>query len=234
MLAKYTLKTGAQPPLVFLHGFLGTAADWNAVVSQLPFHCIAFDLPGHGRSPFTPDFCKAFLRSTEDLKPFHLIGYSMGGRLSLQFAADHPDNILSLTLLSTHLGLTTAQQRARRLAKDRDIAQEILKISIDEFLKRWYDQKLFESLGSKMDICAMRKNQNCEGLSQAIEAFSLGRQLDFSPQLPRHTHLFVGEFDETYRVHYRGLPHEVIENAGHAIHLEHPQAVANALQRNLL
>ena len=39
----------SKPTLVFLHGFLGSANDWSALIEQLPdYDCIAFDLPGHG------------------------------------------------------------------------------------------------------------------------------------------------------------------------------------------
>ena len=90
MLARYCLKKASSAPFVFLHGFLGNHNDWKPIADKLPFHAIALDLPGHGNSPFTEDFCAALLQTLADLPPFHLIGYSMGGRLAAQFAAKHP------------------------------------------------------------------------------------------------------------------------------------------------
>ncbi len=90
------LKNGPGIPLVFLHGFLGNSADWEAVLSYLPdCPCFGVDLPGHGSSPFSTTF---------DFDPpapkFHLIGYSMGGRLALQYALRYPDRIAGLAIAS--------------------------------------------------------------------------------------------------------------------------------------
>jgi 2-succinyl-6-hydroxy-2,4-cyclohexadiene-1-carboxylate synthase len=225
MLARYSLKQGNGTPLVFLHGFLGDHRDWEGVASNLIFPCIAFDLPGHGASPFTEDFFTVFLKSVEDLPPFHLIGYSMGGRLAAQFARLHPGKIAKLTLLSAHLGLRSEEERKKRLEKDFEIAKKILEAPIDEFLKEWYDQPLFHTLIAKMDIRSMRRNQDKQGIAKALCAFSLGKQVIAL----RDAHLLVGEYDEAYRTHYQNLPHIVIPDAGHAIHLENPNAVARTL-----
>ena len=41
---------------VLLHGYMGSAEDWNAVASGLSeeCRCVAVDLPAHGRTTFTP------------------------------------------------------------------------------------------------------------------------------------------------------------------------------------
>src|SRR5689334_17350674 len=103
MLARYDLnRQKSAIPFVFLHGFLGNSQDWQEVASKLLATCIAFDLPGHGASAFTEDFFLAFHQATKEFPPFHLVGYSMGGRLALQFAAKYPEKINKLTLLSAH------------------------------------------------------------------------------------------------------------------------------------
>jgi 2-succinyl-6-hydroxy-2,4-cyclohexadiene-1-carboxylate synthase len=227
------LKQGSGTPLVFLHGFLGSHRDWENVVRELGSTCIAFDLPGHGASPFDKDFDSLFLKGVRDLESFHLIGYSMGGRLAAQFAARHPEKIKRLTLLSTHPGLKSFEERKRRLEQDAALAKKIVTIPIDDFLEEWYDQPLFRTLVSKMDIRSMRQNQNREALAKALVAFSLGRHLGRhlgrqKVALPKATSL-VGEHDEAYRIHYRDLEHTVIPDAGHAIHLENPREVARSL-----
>lgn len=214
--------------LLFLHGFLGNRTDWDEVMQQLPFDCSAVDLPGHGEAPFSSDL-KALLPTF----PVHLVGYSMGGRIALQLAEKYPEKILSLTLLSAHLGLKEAEEKKKRLQKDQALSKEILESPIDQFLSRWYDQPLFRTLTLRRDLKKMRQKQNQVGLAQALSAFSLGLQENYSDRLPPLTHLLVGEFDEAYRSHYQNLPHTVIPNAGHAIHLEEPKAVADYLKRNI-
>jgi 2-succinyl-6-hydroxy-2,4-cyclohexadiene-1-carboxylate synthase len=216
--------TAQSPTLVFLHGFLGNAFDWNEVVTYLPFSSLSLDLPGHGGAPFTPDFCSMILEETKNFAPLHLVGYSMGGRLALQFAARYPEKMGSLTLLSAHLGLKTGHES--RLEKDSALAKQLLSLSIDEFLRIWYDQPIFKTLVAKMDIRSKRAKQNREHLSLALQTFSLGHQPDLSSQ---PAHLIAGEQDATYRAHYQNLPHTLIPNAGHAAHLENPKAVAGVL-----
>ena len=149
MLKTKVLKEGPGVPIVFLHGFLGRSEDWLEVCASLPpCRCIGIDLPGHGDSPFEPDF-------TIDLPQFHLVGYSMGGRIALQ---KFKDKALTLTLLSTHPGLKDAEERDARRESDAVWAKKLLHLPIDEFLKQWYDQPIFKPFinrdGKKVTICA--------------------------------------------------------------------------------
>ncbi|MDE0448470.1 MAG: hypothetical protein OXH96_17540, partial [Spirochaetaceae bacterium] len=43
----------ARPPLLFVHGFLGEAADWDGLCALLgeDFSCDCLELPGHGAAP---------------------------------------------------------------------------------------------------------------------------------------------------------------------------------------
>lgn len=191
------------------------------VASHLPFPCIAFDLPGHGKSPFTPHFCPSFFQAAKHFSPFHLIGYSMGGRLALQYARQYPETIASLTLISTHLGLKTKEERTVRLEKDRLLAKRI-RFSFDDFLNEWYDQPIFETLVKKFDIRSMRQNQDPQGIANALETFSLGRQ----EKKDVSANLIAGEHDPAYLSQYSGLPHRIIPDAGHAVHLENPTDLA--------
>ena len=41
-----------NPTLLFTHGFMGDADDWDLIISKLTnqYFCISIDLPGHGQS----------------------------------------------------------------------------------------------------------------------------------------------------------------------------------------
>src|SRR3990167_8796429 len=152
-------------PLIFLHGFLGSKTDWKFLFKYISQTVFAFDLPGHGESEFTPHFIDDLFAKTVHLSPFHLVGYSMGGRISIQFAQKFPNRVKKLSLISTHLGLQTESEKMKRWIKDKDLSKKILETSIDLFLKSLYDQPLFHSLQQKMDIVNMRKHQNRAGLA---------------------------------------------------------------------
>ncbi len=209
-------------PIVFLHGFLGSSSDWGPVRSHLSeFQTIALDLPGHGKSPFTERFeidCGA--------DRFILIGYSMGGRLAMRYAAEHPERIESLILISAHPGLTSEDEKKERLLSDAKWAKLLFDLPIDEFLHRWYDQPLFHPF--KPDF-TMRRMQNKEALAAALMHYSLGKQ-------PRHSTnkalVLVGERDSKFRSLYSNPI--VIPNAGHMVHLENPKAVAEEIKKRIL
>ena len=97
----------APPPVVFLHGFMGGAEDWNAIASAVApeRRCVAVDLPCHGNSRFVPSSERAndeglsveavaeavAVLITERVCPAGakgavLVGYSMGARVALRAA----------------------------------------------------------------------------------------------------------------------------------------------------
>ncbi len=101
---------GRGEPLVFVHGF-GTeaAVNWHA---QLPaarrqYRVVAPDLPGFGASaPMAGDHsiarqvaCLRELLDALDLSRVRLVGHSMGGWISLAFAAEHPERVARLVLV---------------------------------------------------------------------------------------------------------------------------------------
>ena len=97
-------------PVVFLHGFGGLAAQWQAMQMRVSYKAptYAFDLPGHGKSLDYPGFgppkvaAKAVLAEMTklDFDKFHLVGHSMGGAVSSLIALISPASVASLTLLA--------------------------------------------------------------------------------------------------------------------------------------
>ncbi len=150
---------------------------------------------------------------------FHLIGYSMGGRLAMMYAAKHREQVASLILMSTHPGLQTEQERESRRKNDAEWAKLIFELPIDEFLFRWYNQPLFH--GFKPDL-EMRKKQNVEALAKSLIHYSLAGQPRFESE-----GILVGEWDEKFKNVCKNPV--VIPRAGHAVHLENPLAVANTI-----
>lgn len=223
MLSCTCLKKGSGIPLVFLHGFLGSSSDWNDVCSFLSKGpCFGVDLPGHGASLFTENFCNEM--------PFfsrmHLIGYSMGGRLALQYASRFPEQIASLTIASAHCGLKSAEEKKKRLAADAEWAQKLLELDLDEFLARWYDQPIF---GKFTPDLTMRRRQNPAHLAQCLVHYSLGKQPVYSF---KDAHFIVGEKDEKYRLLFPRAT--VLSNCAHMLHLENPKDFAQIINERIL
>ncbi|WP_203142876.1 alpha/beta fold hydrolase [Marinobacter mangrovi] len=98
------------PTLVLLHGFAANKENWLRLSRELTDHynVYAIDLPGHGASDkdlnrdYTigaqAGYVKAILDAL-DLQRVHMVGNSMGGAITAQFAATYPDRVASATLL---------------------------------------------------------------------------------------------------------------------------------------
>jgi pimeloyl-ACP methyl ester carboxylesterase len=99
-------------PVVFLHGNFSSALYWEETMLALPEGCraIAPDLRGYG---WTEDKLIDATRGmgdwSDDLAALfgalgidraHLVGWSLGGGVIYRFLIDHPDKVLSATLVS--------------------------------------------------------------------------------------------------------------------------------------
>jgi 2-succinyl-6-hydroxy-2,4-cyclohexadiene-1-carboxylate synthase len=168
-----TLGSSQNPPLVFLHGFLGSGKSWREIFQinklseqsrngdinvalQDQYFCILPDLPGHGENTkldfsttISFDFVTDWLFHLLDEIPapkIHLVGYSLGGRVALHFATRYPEQIHSLILESANAGIIDEAERARRLAEDSARAESMLRDGMPAFVEKWYDMPLFASL----------------------------------------------------------------------------------------
>lgn len=104
------IKGGEGPAIVFLHGTGGSGKVWFNQLRRFEatHHVIAPDLPGYGETPLPdtirsiddyPAFVKALLE-TAGLERAVLVGNSMGGRVALQLALDHPERASGLVLVN--------------------------------------------------------------------------------------------------------------------------------------
>lgn len=101
---------GPGPTAVYVHGLGGSATNWTDLAQQLSNHVhgYAIDLPGFGRSEPIPGYdfslsahAETVTRFVERLEtPVHLFGNSMGGAISALVAAQRPDLVRTLTLVS--------------------------------------------------------------------------------------------------------------------------------------
>lgn len=203
-------------PIIFLHGFLGAPSDWNEVIQHLPsYTCFTPSLPGHGNTPFSPSL------ELPNLPRFHLVGYSMGGRIALQYAEEFPDKIASLTLASCHFGLATEEEKQKRWHIDQIWANKLKTLPLSQFLLEWYEQPLFSGF---MPDLTQRLCHDPHELAKALLHYSLSLQKKIENT---QAHVLVGERDLRYRALFpNGF---IIPKAAHMVHLENPSAFAKYL-----
>ena len=97
-----------NPPLVVLHGLLGSSRNWLTTGGYLAadYHVMALDLRNHGRSPhaaeMTYDAMVADVLAWMDarhLKRVTLMGHSMGGKVAMLLACRHPERVERLIIV---------------------------------------------------------------------------------------------------------------------------------------
>ncbi|MBY5994173.1 2-succinyl-6-hydroxy-2,4-cyclohexadiene-1-carboxylate synthase [Ferrimonas balearica] len=240
---------GQGAPLVLLHGFLGDHRDWPEALGE-GFDCLALDLPGHGLSRHCPlDSLPAFETVTDLLLAsldtagydrFHLLGYSLGGRLALHLAQRAPGRLLSLTLESAHPGLTELAQRRARLASDGAWHQRMQSEPVERWLDAWYQQGVFADLDpdARAALVAARRHNDPQALAALYLGTSLGHQGDLRAlPCPFPAQLLTGEQDSKFttlaRQWQQAQPHwqhRVIPGAGHNIHRARPDAFLATLR----
>jgi 2-succinyl-6-hydroxy-2,4-cyclohexadiene-1-carboxylate synthase len=167
----------------------------------------------------------------------------MGGRLCLRLALDRPDLVRGLVVLSASPGIADAAERTARREGDEKLAQEAERDGVDTFLDRWLRQPLFASLPpDAAGLDARRAGNTVATLTHALRSLGQGAQEPLWDRLGDLEAPFVpaaGVLDEKYVdiafAMAGGVGPDVhpvlIGGAGHAAHLENPEAVAALLQR---
>lgn len=122
--------TTAERTLVLLHGQVSSSLIWQEFMQDLPrdLRVVAIDLRGFGGTENAPvDATRGVRDFSDDLQatlellqatPAHLMGWSLGAAVAMQYALEHP--VLSLTLESpiSPYGFGATRRDGTRLTDD--------------------------------------------------------------------------------------------------------------------
>jgi pimeloyl-ACP methyl ester carboxylesterase len=240
----------AGPPLVILHGLLGSARNWTALAKQLGDGARVFvlDLRNHGRSPWAEAMSfnamagdvAAFIERHE-LRPATVIGHSLGGKVAMRLALSRPSLVERLVVVDvapvayhhSFAGYIEALQRIdlaglrRRAEADQALQEAIPEPGIRSFLL----QNLVQSdarFSWRINLAALADHMS-ELMGFPIEPaaayrgptlFIAGGRSDYIR--PEHDALIEQLFPQARLA--------VIEEAGHWVHAERPAEVLAQLQ----
>lgn len=236
-----------QSALILLHGFTGSSEDWEPFfkIYQDKYSVFAIDLIGHGRTD-VPEFLEYYSMDSLviqlekifkqlDLNSAHLLGYSMGGRIALSFAARYPEYVDSLILESATAGIEKPEERKSRQNSDEQIAKFIERNPIEKFVDRWLKHPIFNSLKKlpreKQQLAReMRLDNSPTGLANCLRGFGTGKMPHLWEKLPDISApvlLISGNLDTKFtdiatRMSKK-LPNTqqvTVPEAGHNIHFE--------------
>jgi 2-succinyl-6-hydroxy-2,4-cyclohexadiene-1-carboxylate synthase len=229
---------GRGPRLVLVHGFTQTGRSWGPLAAALARHreVVRVDAPGHGRSAAdTVDMVEGARLLGVAGGPALYLGYSMGARLALHLALARPDLVHALVLVSGTAGIEDPTERQARRLDDEWLASRLEADGVAEFVRHWLARPLFAGLTEDSAGLAARLENTETGLAASLRLAGTGAQQSLWARLPEQAMpvlAVAGERDEVFLARARAMATAiganasvaVVGGAGHAAHLEAPDA----------
>ncbi len=235
--------------VVLLHGFTQGPGSWANLSARLggEHEVVTPTLPGHGGAgAVTGTFEEeaATLAEAVGPPPAAWVGYSMGARMALRIALERPDLVERLAVLGGTAGLAERDEREARCRRDETLASGLERKGLERFLTGWLNQAMFKRLPPEAAGLEERRRNTVEGLASALRRLGTGAQeplWDRLGELRMPVLVMAGEHDSTFCALAFRLVAAIGENAGlsfvpgagHAAHLERPDAFATILGRFL-
>ena len=233
--------TSGAPTLLLIHGFLDDASVWDGLVDSLggEVASVRYDLPGFGMRSGSVD--DAHIVTLESLAaeagdilagidgPVIVVGQSLGTQVAELVAAQHPNQVHGLVLLTpVPLGGTQLPDEVvapfRALGGDRD-AQRVLRAELSPHISEEQLDRLTDvGVPVAADVVAHYVDVWNDGVSNAPTNSAFGGPLLI---IRGGADAFVTE-QLVGEVNLRFVQAEVkvIDKGGHWVHVEDPWAVA--------
>jgi pimeloyl-ACP methyl ester carboxylesterase len=226
---------GKGYPVVFLHGFLESNAMWKNILPGLNnIQAICIELPGHGESPLLeemlslPIISKAVKNTIESLsiKPFSIVGHSLGGYVALHLAEDPTLKIDNIVLLHSHPWADKEKKKGdrNRVAK---IVNYNKMLFLNEAIPSLYHQpEKYETIINHLIEEAYKMSE--DAIVQTLFAMrDREEKTNVLKDLGKRIHIIQGEFDQLINAKEMeealgdtGNNFHLIENIGHMGHDE--------------
>lgn len=229
------------PPLLILHGLLGSSRNWRSVAQFLArdFSVVTVDLRNHGQSPHADDMDFAHLVAdvcslieSHRWAEVHLLGHSLGGKVAMALALNFPDLLKTLMVVDIApvaykdryseivrcLQAMRITQATSRAAIDRELAESIPDSGLRQFL-------LMNLVATSSGF---RWSANLDALLQALPKLSSFPHVTRVARFTKPT-LFIagGRSDYVGRHHLPAIHHLFpaaqitrLDRAGHWPHVE--------------
>ncbi|PSR54827.1 alpha/beta hydrolase [Adhaeribacter arboris] len=234
---------GQGTPFVILHGLFGISDNWQTLAKywSQKYHVYLLDLRNHGRSPQSTDFNYDLM--VEDLSEFiteHnlvnpvIMGHSMGGKVAMNFALSHPNQVSKLIVVDiaprpypvhhqdiiNGLNAIDISTMTSRTEAETALEPYIPETDVRLFLLKNLYRKEDNSFGWRMNLAAIERN-----------IAEVGRETIADVPFTKPT-LFVKGGNSRY-IQEKDVPSiqrlfpnvqlVTIENVGHWVHAEAPE-----------
>jgi len=212
---------------------------------QTEFTPLCLDAPGHGsNSNGTLSLPQCATDIAGAMHQGILIGYSMGARMALHVALQHPEMVSQLVLISGTPGLKTPPEREARRNSDNELADRIEKIGTPAFIDEWLALQIFSGLTDDTNQRSDRLQNSPKGLADSLRHAGTGTQesqWENMHRLSMPVHLIVGEHDPKFAAIAKEMKPliqtcevTVVRTVGHTVHLEDSTSTSQILDSIIL
>ncbi len=233
--------------VVLIHAVGQDLTYWDRQIESLcsAYNIVAFDLPGHGRSPGTAEQWSfewasetvAHLIEHVSSSPVHLIGISFGGMIAQTVVLDRPDLVCSLTLIGTASRFPDDARQGMR-ARAQAVRLGGMAAVLESSLERWFAARTRANRPDIVDRVTKTVLADDPGVHAAI--WDIISDFDVHTRLGEvncPTLVLVGELDPStppamalaLKQSIRDAIMIVIPDASHIVSVESPTAVNNAI-----
>ena len=225
----------------FVHGFTQTGKSWTTAAQAIGNSINTFvDAPNHGESQ---GISLTLQETGDELADIAfgkiLVGYSMGARMALHAAIQHPYAMTGLILVSGTPGIEDDAEREARVQADEELASRIEMIGTSAFIQEWIRQPLFAKSKFSDEEIQDRCKNTATSLATSLRTCGTGQQESLWSQLQEikiPVLLICGTRDEKFveiakRMNQMisGSTMRILDKAGHNAHLDQPEDFAQAV-----
>ena len=229
---------GMGPTILLSHGYSSTSRMWDGQVAALKdrYQVVVWDMRGHGESDYPKDpalysegLTVGDMRALIDFVGADKAivgGLSLGGYMSLAFAASHPARVRALMLFDTGPGFKKDEARAKWNATANKRADDL-------------EARGLEALNSSDEVKLVR-HRDAKGLAGAARgmlAQQTDRVIQSLDKIVVPTLVLVGANDTNFlaatdymAAKIKGATKVVVPDAGHACNLHQPALFNKAVE----
>lgn len=241
---------GEGDPLLLIMGLAGGAIDWPPEFIDLlspRFACITFDNRGCGSSDRATGEITigsmaadaACVLDAVGADSAFVAGISMGGMIAQRMALDHADRVNRLVLIATHCGGPKAiapRPDALALIGDPQPGREAMRRTMAGLSSPRLAERRSEALDAFVDR-KLGEPTPFRVMQAQLGAIAADDRFDLLKKIEAETMVVTGDVDrlvppENATTLAEGIPRarlHKIEECGHMVMLEHPEALAQAM-----
>lgn len=248
-------KIGEGEPLFILHGLFGSADNWNTLAKKFSENYLVYtiDLRNHGLSPHSKEWSYAIMADDvlkiiddEKLQRINIIGHSMGGKVAMNLAMNHPEKIKNLIVVDIspryypphHQEIIQAilevdlEAAASRKDAENTLRKYIKSEQIVQFLLKnlyWKEQDFEKKLAWRMNIKTISEKIEEVGLENIPDRIDYKFKFNTAFIKGSNSNYILEKDEETIMDIFPNAKIESIQGAGHWVQAEKPLEFYDAI-----